>query len=400
LAQYDNVLGFFAGNEVTSNSSNTYASAFVKAAIRDTKAYIQQQGYRNIPVGYSANDDSTTREPEAEYFACAPAAASADFYGINMYEWCGDATYESSGYEARTAEFSNYSIPIFFSEYGCNVPEPRLFNEVQALYGSEMTPVWSGGIVYEYFQEVNDYGLVSQIGSSVSPLPDYTALSSQLNKINPSRTMNSTYTPTNTPPPCPSPENAYWVAATALPPTPNEGLCSCAPPTWGCAARSTLPAENITELFGYICGSLGVNCAGINANGTFPGQYGAYSPCSDIVKLSFLMNMYYDSQKQVAGACDFGGQATTQKAQSATGTCSVLIAEAGSSGTGSVTATAGLVTGTGSNSPTGSGSGSGSSSSSTSKSAGHSVVGGLYGEMRVVVAIACAFFGGAAIVLL
>ena len=116
LAQYDNVLGFFAGNEVTSNSTNTAASAFVKAAVRDTKAYIAAKGYRTIPVGYAANDDSATRLPEAEYFACGTASSAVDFYGINMYEWCGNSTYETSGYEARTEEFSNYSVPLFFSD--------------------------------------------------------------------------------------------------------------------------------------------------------------------------------------------------------------------------------------------------------------------------------------------
>jgi hypothetical protein len=47
---------------------------------------------------------------------------------------------------------------VFFAEYGCNEPSPRVFTEVEALYGSEMTPVFSGGIVYMYHQEANNYG--------------------------------------------------------------------------------------------------------------------------------------------------------------------------------------------------------------------------------------------------
>jgi hypothetical protein len=39
-----------------------------------------------------------------------------------------------------------------------------------------MTPVYSGGLVYEYSQEEADYGLVDLSGSDVSELPDFTAL--------------------------------------------------------------------------------------------------------------------------------------------------------------------------------------------------------------------------------
>lgn len=157
LANYTNTLGFFAGNEVSNAPNNTAASAFVKAAVRDMKAYIVNKKYRAIGVGY-ASDDDDTRVELADYFNCGTAEESIDFWGYNIYSWCGQSNYQLSSYEDRTTEFSTYNVPAFFAEYGCNKVEPRPFDEVAALFGSNMTTVWSGGIVYMYFQETNDYG--------------------------------------------------------------------------------------------------------------------------------------------------------------------------------------------------------------------------------------------------
>lgn len=160
LAQYSNTLGFFAGNEVSNAPNNTVASAFVKAAVRDMKSYIKQKNYRPIGVGYATNDDETRTEL-ANYFDCGDPASAIDFWGYNIYSWCGKSDYVSSTYQERTKEFSTYNVPAFFAEYGCNKVMPRPFTEVGALYGSNMTKVWSGGIVYMYFQEDNDFGACS-----------------------------------------------------------------------------------------------------------------------------------------------------------------------------------------------------------------------------------------------
>lgn len=159
MANYTNTLGFFAGNEVSNSVNTTEASAYVKAAVRDTKAYIKATGLREIGVGYASADVSAIRVQLADYFNCGTDQDNAiDFWGYNIYSWCGDSTYEESGYAARTAEFANYSVPAFFAEYGCNTVTPRTFSEVDAIYGDNMTEVWSGGIVYMYFEESNDYG--------------------------------------------------------------------------------------------------------------------------------------------------------------------------------------------------------------------------------------------------
>ncbi|KAL9055370.1 MAG: hypothetical protein Q9162_003567 [Coniocarpon cinnabarinum] len=331
LSKYNNVLGFFAGNEVSNSPNTTAASAFVKAAVRDSKTYIRSQNYHPMGVGY-ATYDGPIRDQLAEYFNCGDPAEAIDFWGYNVYSWCGDSTFEESGYQERTRFFQDYSVPIFFAEYGCNQVEPRDFGDVPVLFGPRMEEIWSGGIVYEYFQEANEFGLVSVDGNNVSPLADFTHLSSRMASVSPSSTNSDSYNPTFSPTNCPSvvtsaaPSTAdaseqQWLApATPLPPSPNPELCSCEMSQLQCVSTSD-NQDTYQDDFNYICGQVRGACAGINTNIT-TGSYGVYGMCSPQQQLSFAMNKYYQAQSGQAksSACDFSGRASLRSTSSPTGT--------------------------------------------------------------------------------
>jgi len=185
-----------------------------------------------------------------------------------------------------------------------------------------------------YFQEANDYGLVSVSGSSVSKLPDFTALSSQLAKATPSLTASSDYTVTNTvAQACPT--GSDWAAASALPPIANPDVCSCMVSSLSCVAKSGLSGNETAELFSTVCGLDKNACAGIAANAT-TGVYGSYSMCSASQQLSFAMNQYYLAQNKASTACDFNSNAKVQNGATSN-SCSGLLNQAGSAGTGTVT---------------------------------------------------------------
>ncbi|KAF6219347.1 hypothetical protein HO133_005172 [Letharia lupina] len=395
FSNYTNTIGFFAGNEVSNAPNNTAASAFVKAAVRDMKAYIVSKNYRAMGVGY-ASDDDDTRIELADYFNCGTAAESIDFWGYNIYSWCGQSSYSASSYEARTQEFSSYNVPAFFAEYGCNKVEPRPFDEVGTLFGSDMTPVWSGGIVYMYFQEANDYGLVT-IGSDnkATTLSDYDNLSTAMAKVSPSGVNSASYTPSNSPQACPT--TSTWQAATNLPPSPNDAICQCMVQNLTCVAKSGLSEDSITTQFNYICDpAQGNNCGGILANGT-TGVYGAFSGCSDSERLSYAFNQYYLNQTatntQNTSPCEFSGtaQKVTPKLASS---CKAVVSQAGSAGTGSITST-----------PTGgSSTGSGSSPGTTSTSKAAAIILSVptfdFGILKLAAYVTSAMFVGAGMVLL
>ncbi|CAD0108768.1 unnamed protein product, partial [Aureobasidium uvarum] len=170
---YPNLLGFFGGNEIINDLETADENpSYMRAVQRDMKDYIAARADRPIPVGYSAADVREFTEDTYNYLACDNGDSSAsDFFGLNSY-----SCFETAEYDVLVEMFSNASIPVFFSEYGCNDPSPRVFEEVEALYSPRMT-VMSGGL--------NNYGLVDiSSNGSVQLRSDYNSLQEQYSRIN------------------------------------------------------------------------------------------------------------------------------------------------------------------------------------------------------------------------
>lgn len=190
---YPNTAGFFSGNEVIAAvSDGSDVPPYIRAVTRDLKTYIAKHADRNIPVGYSAADIRTILVDSLQYLSCSDPSdgtsndmSRVDFFALNSYSWCGNSTFTNSGYDQLVADFSSSSVPVFFSEYGCNQVYPRIFTEVPELYSDDMNMAFSGGMIYEYTQGVNNYGLVNiSSDGSAQLLEDFYTLKDRYAALN------------------------------------------------------------------------------------------------------------------------------------------------------------------------------------------------------------------------
>ncbi|KAL2176973.1 glycoside hydrolase family 72 protein [Thermothelomyces heterothallicus CBS 202.75] len=232
FAKYSNTMAFFSGNEVIHDLLNTTRTApYVKATDRDMRRYIKARGYRKIPVGYSAADVTTNRMQTAHYFNCGSDEERSDFFAFNDYSWCS-TDFVTSGWNKKVEDFKGYGIPLFLSEYGC-IDNPRDFGEIESLMHRNMTGVYSGGLLYEYSMEPNNYGIVKIKGGQANggadqtgereELPEFSAFAAALKKW-PAPTDDGGYTKTSKASECPT-KDAHWdVESSVLPDTPEGAL--------------------------------------------------------------------------------------------------------------------------------------------------------------------------------
>jgi hypothetical protein len=221
FAQYDNTLAFFSGNEVMNDEKDTdKAAPYVKAITRDMRNYIKARKLRKIPVGYSAADVSTNRMQTAHYMNCGSDDVRSDFFAFNDYSWC-NSDFETSGWDVKVKNFTNYGIPIFLSEYGCIKNRPRKFEEMEPMMGKEMSSVYSGVLMYEYSLEDNDYGIVKINGNTVKPEKEFDLFKSALEKY-PMPTGTGGAAKSSHGVECPKSESVWQVDPSYLPEMPAQ----------------------------------------------------------------------------------------------------------------------------------------------------------------------------------
>ncbi|GLB36499.1 putative splits internally a 1,3-beta-glucan molecule and transfers the newly generated reducing end (the donor) to the non- reducing end of another 1,3-beta-glucan molecule (the acceptor) forming a 1,3-beta linkage, resulting in the elongation of 1,3-beta-glucan chains in the cell wall [Lyophyllum shimeji] len=321
FSKYDNVLAFNVGNEVVVNDG-TAVAPYVKAAARDVKAYLRSKS-SSVLVGYAAiNGPSNFRDPLANYFSCDSTggnsdATAIDLYGLNDYSWCGDSSFQQS-YAGTFGDFAGYNVAAYLSEFGCVKSPPRLWTEVGAIFSTDMSPVWSGGVAFSYFPAQSadgQFGMVtiSSDGKTVTTGDDFNRLKTQYNQATGPNSPAKGSAPAAAYPSCPT-TNSTFVASTNLPPTPNESACNCLLSTLSC--RFTPATNNYTAVVGQLLdtacslvGQKGGNCDEIGGNGQ-TGVYGRLSGCDPTIKLSYVMSQNYQLNNRNAVACSFAGNGT------------------------------------------------------------------------------------------
>ncbi|KAL4243204.1 1,3-beta-glucanosyltransferase [Abortiporus biennis] len=403
FSKYDNVLAYNVGNEVITASNGTAAAAFIKAAARDTKAYLQSKGSSAL-VGYAAVDaDSTWLDPLANYLSCDPSGANSgntaiDLFGLNNYEWCGDAS--PSVYNGKNGDFAGYNVPAYFSEYGCITSPPRLWTEVGTLFTSPMSDIWSGGIAFSYFPAESGQGqfgmvTISSDGSTVTTSDDFDRLKTQYGQVTPPNSPSQSSAGTTSYPSCPA-ANTTFLASSTLPPTPNDAACGCLLSTLSCqfAPKTTNTSGIVGPLLDTACGLLGGsggNCNDIAGDGA-TGTYGRLSSCDPSTKLSFVMTQFYEANNRNPQSCDFGGNATVNSnAPSSVSAANAAASSCLVNPSATFTPTAPSTTAKGGNSAS---SGTGSPSSGNSSGAVSDLLIHKQALMGVLIASAVSFAGG------
>ncbi|PVU88855.1 hypothetical protein BB559_005357 [Furculomyces boomerangus] len=307
---YDNVLGFIAGNDVASRVDNTMSAAFVKAAIRDIKGYLKANKLQ-FPIGYTSNHEAPNREKLNDYFVCGnDQEAMADFYGVSFYTWCSDDKFFKVFDLKKVAqEYTGSNIPVLLTEYGCFGQRPRSFSDTKALYSDDMTSVFSGGFMYMYTQEPNDYGIVdvSYGSSDLTKLAEYNSFGDVLSKANPNGVSMSSYNYSPKSVSCPSASNYWEIDPNILPPTPSTQACDCLRNSLSCNL-AVADFSKVNNVDGWdIINTMGnsfdsfdlrpISCDPTN------GVYGPFQFCGREAKFSWILDTYYKLSNKTAGSC-------------------------------------------------------------------------------------------------
>ncbi|GJC84728.1 1,3-beta-glucanosyltransferase GAS5 [Colletotrichum liriopes] len=186
LAAHPNTLGIIVANEVLNTLASTRGASVIRAVTRDVKRYMslaaEIRDQRVLPVGLSSAKILNIFRDEFKYFTGGDRSEALDFFCFGDYSWVGEASMGISAYDRTLEWFAEAHLPVFFSEYGAKIDgQVRPFQETLAIYSPEMSRVYSGACVYEFFDGVNRYGLVQKdLSGKLNPLKDFQNLKKNL----------------------------------------------------------------------------------------------------------------------------------------------------------------------------------------------------------------------------
>jgi 1,3-beta-glucanosyltransferase GAS1 len=130
-----------------------------KRYIGDTKEFMKNRGYRNIPIGVIGSEHAAKRFNIPQYMVCGDDSTAADFYVtwprcLDLDDWCLNA---SAHYSDMRDTFHSYRRPLVLAE-GCRKGKPFGFEWIRELYSPLMTDIISGAIFHSWLATSDEDG--------------------------------------------------------------------------------------------------------------------------------------------------------------------------------------------------------------------------------------------------
>lgn len=171
FAKYDNTLAIIIGNEVM--QYNATSAPCVKQYASDLKAWMGTpsgvKAMRTVPIAYAEADTAPASafkvDPAAssddwatlrnQFFVCddktigATTKSSIDISMTNIYRWC-DAQTGPTGYDNIRKAVMGFPGVNLFGELDCVPKTGREWSNLNYLYSTKMTDVYSGGFIYTW----------------------------------------------------------------------------------------------------------------------------------------------------------------------------------------------------------------------------------------------------------
>jgi 1,3-beta-glucanosyltransferase GAS5 len=114
----------------------------------------------------------------------------------------------------------SFFSPGSLSEYGCTT-NGRDFGEIKALMSPAMSSVYSGGLLYEYTMEPNNFGIVKINGNTAQELPEFAKFAAAL-KANPAPTGSAGAASATKVSTCPGTDAHWLLSDLTLPAIPQK----------------------------------------------------------------------------------------------------------------------------------------------------------------------------------